>query len=436
MLCTVDPLYRLLAFFALALAPVGVPRQSDEIELGLASFDRAWDIINSGHFDPDFNGVDWIDVRDTLRPKAEQASDLAGVRAVTREMLATLGQSHFALIEAEYLAGGAKSFAASPPGTVGFDVRLRDEAIWVTRVESGSPAESAGIKTGWRLTSIDGQAIDTILEGLPPNPTLRTTTHARAALLTKIDGPVGAERTYTFRSPRHDDPLERKLTCVDRNAVPFDMPGLPTFYLTTRTERLEYRGHTIGVLHFSNWFEGIADDIDHALVGFRDCDGIVLDLRGNSGGNGRLARRVAAHFFDESTSLGRQIMRRGHLEYIVRPRRSHAGLAASPYLGPLAILMDETTGSCSEIFTGGMQALERARVFGERSAGAGLPATLTELPSGDYLLHAIGDFRTAKGDSLEGDGVLPDERLELHPTDLLEGRDAALLAACAWIATD
>ena len=46
------------------------------------------------------------------------------------------------------------------------------------------------------------------------------------------------------------------------------------------------------------------------------------------------------------------------------------------------------TGSASECFAGGMQALGRARVFGQTSMGQALPAFFDKLPNGDVLIHA------------------------------------------------
>ncbi len=58
------------------------------------------------------------------------------------------------------------------------------------------------------------------------------------------------------------------------------------------------------------------------------------------------------------------------------------------------------------------------------------------LPNGDVLMHAVGDFVTAKGERLEGRGVIPDEAVTLTRADLLAGRDAALLAALRWIGAE
>jgi carboxyl-terminal processing protease len=91
------------------------------------------------------------------------------------------------------------------------------------------------------------------------------------------------------------------------------------------------------------------------------------------------------------------------------------------------------SGSASECFTGGMQSLGRARVFGQVSMGQALPALFDKLPNGDVLIHAYGDFVTATGVRLEGRGVVPDQLVPLKRDELLAGRDAPLEAALAWI---
>ena len=63
-----------------------------------------------------------------------------------------------------------------------------------------------------------------------------------------------------------------------------------------------------------------------------------------------------------------------------------------------------------------------------------LPAMLRELPSGDVLEYAIGDFVTATGQRIEGNGVVPDETVAPSRAALAAGRDEVLDAAIAWAA--
>ena len=101
---------------------------------------------------------------------------------------------------------------------------------------------------------------------------------------------------------------------------------------------------------------------------------------------------------------------------------------------PLAILVDQTSYSASEIFAAGMQAIGRARVFGQKTPGGALPAMLRELPSGDVLEYAIGDFVTATGQRIEGYGVVPDQVVSPSRAALAAGRDEVLDAAVEWAA--
>jgi len=80
-----------------------------------------------------------------------------------------------------------------------------------------------------------------------------------------------------------------------------------------------------------------------------------------------------------------------------------------------------------------MQAIGRARVFGEHTPGLALPALLLRLPTGDILMHVMADFTDPTGRRVEGRGVVPDTVVPLTRRDLLAGRDAQLEAALAWI---
>jgi carboxyl-terminal processing protease len=98
----------------------------------------------------------------------------------------------------------------------------------------------------------------------------------------------------------------------------------------------------------------------------------------------------------------------------------------------VAILVDALTGSTSECFAGALQSLGRARVFGRPTLGQALPALTKQLPSGDVLVYAIGDFETSTGQALEGEGVTPDEVVPLSAGRLAEGGDPDLEAALRW----
>ena len=143
---------------------------------------------------------------------------------------------------------------------------------------------------------------------------------------------------------------------------------------------------------------------------------------------------VAGHFIADPVLLGTMRTRQATLHFNVNPRTvTSDARKVDVFRGPLAILVDELTGSTSETFAGSVQGLGRARIFGRQTMGQALPAVTKQLPIGDVLMYAIGDFKTAGGKSLEGAGVVPDISIVLSPKALAAGRDDVLEAALRWV---
>src|SRR5687768_16414971 len=70
--------------------------------LALETFDKVWSIIHETHFDTNFNGHNWQEVRDKYRPRAAAARNGDSFREVVQEMLDLLAVSHLAIVPGEY----------------------------------------------------------------------------------------------------------------------------------------------------------------------------------------------------------------------------------------------------------------------------------------------------------------------------------------------
>jgi carboxyl-terminal processing protease len=397
------------------------------------TFDAAWMIVRDSHFDRTLNGVDWEAVKTELRPRAAVARTDGELRAVLRDMLGRLGQSHFALIPS-----GADT-PATPAGDLrghpGFEVRLIAEGLVVTRVSRDSGAEAAGVRTGWMLASIGGKPVAELLKGLPDLPDRLRHVEIWRLVESRVRGPLGTRVSVVFENGTgQSTPLdvERRLE-TGLPAVVGTLPPMPV-RLDTEVHRTP-RGGTAGVIHFNVWMPAVDPLFQNAVDRFRTHDGIIVDLRGNPGGLAAMVMGISGHFLtDRSKPLGTMKTRESELKFPPNPRLvSAAGERVEPFKGPVAILVDAMTGSASECFAGGMQSLGRARVFGQTSMGQALPALFDKLPNGDVLIHAYGDFLTADGTRLEGRGVIPNEKVALRRDELLAGRDATLEAALAWV---
>lgn len=410
--------------------------------LALATFDSAWSRINNTHYDTAFNGVDWVAVRKELRPRAARSRTIGELRAVLRDMLARLGESHYGLIPGEAASALETDStegegATGSTGDAGLELRLVDGRLAVWRVDPDGPAAAAGIRPGWYVRSIDDFRVDPAIQRVLA---IEEETARRTALTqllfrtnTRLVGSAGS-RLRIMLEDREDDRRAFILVRRPRPGQPVRFGNLPTFYALLGQERIGTGSECVGVIRFNVWMVPLSREFDRALDAVRDCRGIVIDLRGNPGGVAGMVMGVAGHFFTEPIALGTMRSRGTELNFVANPRRvSTKAEVVEPFAGPLAILVDPLSVSTSEIFAGGMQSTGRARVFGENSAGQALPATLLRLPNGDVLMHVVADFTMPGGVRIEGRGVRPDIRVPLSRDDLLSGTDATLEAALRWI---
>lgn len=402
-------------------------------DVQLATFDAAWQIVWRTHFDTTFNGVDWKALRDEFRPRAVGASRDTVRRLITR-MLDRLGQSHFSLIPGEAIDDDSAG-RADGNGTAGLEVRLVEGRVVVTRVEPGGPAQAAGIRSGWIVTAVDGHRVDSLLERLKNRPG-RGGLGFRAVqgVTAWLAGPADSAVRLALLDGS-DRPIEKTLRRASDPSPAVKWGAFPTFFARFRSEEMNLEGVRVGVIWFNNWLVPLMRQVDSAIFSWREHDGIVLDLRGNTGGAAAMVSGLAGHFTPRRDTLGSNRTRTSTMYFIANPRAvTTEGSPVTPYAGPVAVLTDELSGSASEVFTGGMQALQRVRVFGDTSIGAVLPAIWDRLPNGDVLYHALGEFITVTGERLEGRGVLPHEPMTVTRADLLAGRDPVLEAAIRWIA--
>jgi carboxyl-terminal processing protease len=402
--------------------------------LALETFDTVWRTVRDSHFDRTLNGVDWDRVSAELRPKAEAATTAGELRAVLRDMLGRLGQSHFAILPGtpDNVAEASRDLSASP----GFEVRLVGRDFIVTGVHASSPAAAAGVKTGWKVVAVDGALMQALLGRLSDSLEPRLL-HVEAWRLahTRLGGPSGSQANITFE----DGDGNTRPVSVERRpegGQPVTVGNLPTMFVRVDARQVKTpAGRAAGLIGFNVWMAAVDPLFSQAIDDFRGSDGIIIDLRGNPGGLAAMLMGISGHFIDERRPLGVMTMRSNPpLNFNVNPRRVNLrGERVTPYSGPVAILVDALSGSASECFAGGMQSVGRVRVFGQRTMGQALPALFAKLPNGDVLIHAYGDFVTPDGTRLEGRGVIPDEVVPLERTHLLAGRDRPLEAALAWI---
>jgi carboxyl-terminal processing protease len=369
------------------------------------TFQKTWEIVRDKFYDPNFNGVDWEKVRERYAPQVAAVGSEQELYRLLEKMLAELKVSHMDIITPDAIRQ-----MNAPPVTTGMGIRNVEGRATVTRILPGSSAEREGVRPGFVVLKVGG-----------------TDVKDSDDVLSKLHGAASTKVVVTFLAERdetHDITLERTpLHPGEVEQTKFSGGGL-SLYALFDAHRIE---GGIGYIRFSQFIPALNKKIGEAFASMSDAPGVIVDLRGNGGGDDSVAVNLAGQLFDKPTQLMITRTRKGDIDYYrARPSKN-------PYLGPVVVLVDAESGSASEQLTAGLQESGRAYVIGTRTEGDDMDADLEKLPTGAYLVYAAGQPRTPKGVVVEGRGVIPDLEVNLTRAGLLAGHDAQLEAATLYI---
>lgn len=254
-------------------------------------------------------------------------------------------------------------------GGIGAFLLSHDGHVYISEPMENSPALSAGLKAGDRLVKIDtvdvsgfsSEKITKLLRGRPD-------THVNVRII----------RPYTEDSIRDITITRAKLRSP---SVPFST--------------ILNNGKT-GYIRISQFIENTGEDVRAVLDTFKslhpDLSGIIIDLRGNGGGLLEQSVDVASNFVPKGTEIIRTVGRNKENTKVYKTMRK----PIYPDM-PLAVLIDGSTASASEILAGAIQDLDRGILLGSRSYGKGLVQTTRPLPYGGVLKVTIARYYTPSG---------------------------------------
>lgn len=370
-----------------------------------STFDFVWEKIRDEYYDPTFGGVDWNAVREKYAPSVGGAETSGEFHALLGKMAAELGRSHLSVMAPHQLTRELKS----PEGRMtleGLVLRVVEGRITAFSVQQESPAWQAGLRAGDVILKV-GKEPSVSDEDLRKNPA-----RALAAACRALSGEPSATAVLTVI----DESGSEKIM-----SVPLTAPFKDRAHLG-RAE-LEYRRvhPRVGHIWFDGWSFDLKAKIEPALKELWDTDGLIIDLRQNRGGVNPGADFLASVLNAEAGTFAVEIGRNGE-----RKEWSYPGGGDGAYPGAVAILVDEASGSASEVFAGAMQENGRAVVLGRTSYGGVLNSTQVPLPSGGTLQIPRSDMTTARGTRLEGRGVVPDIPVEMSRADLYRGKDTMI----------
>jgi carboxyl-terminal processing protease len=163
--------------------------------------------------------------------------------------------------------------------------------------------------------------------------------------------------------------------------------------------------------------QGLEASLDHALAGLGSLKGLILDVRGNSGGG-----------FDTSTAFR-------NFDLAPDAGADRSALPKRPrYTGPIALLIDERCISAGEGWASWFIAQKRARVFGTSTAGASARKVTYTLRNGLYKVQVpVKAYNGFLDRPIERRGLEPDVEVRCSAKDLSQGKDTVVEAAIRWL---
>lgn len=387
-------------------------------------FEQVWNLINDKYYDAAFNGVNWREVHDRYRPRLTDVHTDIEFYDLLKQMTGELHDAHTRFRSPDERARANRLQAVNP----GLGIAEIDGAPVVISVEPQSDAERAGIEPGMIVSTVNGSAFAQELARAQAE--VGSSSSGRATTLLSYYWLFSGEPETSMRigliradGSRFDTVLTRHVVTQAPTVSPKSLPS----------------GYTY--LKLPVFDDETVKQFKAALAKIKNAPGLILDLRGNTGGDFRAVLNAADYFFPEKVSFGKVIARSGKkpsliLRMLGVPADLNVGDAGeNAYTGPVVILVNEGSASGAELFAAGMQESGRAAIVGRQTCGCLLASVHHKVKGGGEVDISEFNVLTAKGRRLEGSGVLPDVAVALTLEDVRERHDATLRQAVAILHT-
>lgn len=271
---------------------------------------------------------------------------------------------HSVYIESEKMKEVTEQFQGSYEG-IGIEFIIQNKILTVVAPIAGSPSEALGLKPGDQIIKIESKSAYGITE---------------QEVQKRLKGPKGSRVTVTIKRPMIDDPFDITIT---RDKIPI-YSVMAKFMITDQ----------IGYIYVGRFAQTTADEFEKALrqLESQGMQGLLLDLRGNTGGYLDQAFKMADKFIEGNKII---VYTRGRIPEANDEFRSTNTATHRKY--PLVVLINKGSASASEIVAGAIQDWDRGLIVGETSFGKGLVQTQLNLEDGSALRITTAKYYTPSG---------------------------------------
>ena len=249
---------------------------------------------------------------------------------------------------------------------IGVQFTIQSDTVHINSVIKGGPSEKVGLMAGDRIISVDDSAY--VGKVVTNEETMR-----------RLKGPKGTQVKLGIHRQGEKEPLS---FTIIRGDIP--IKSVDAAYMITPT---------LGYVRINKFGETTYPELLIALASFgqHDCQGIIVDLRGNTGGYMAAAIQMVNEFLPKNRLIvyteGRNSPRE---EYRSNGRGNVQQM-------PIIVLVDEISASASEIFAGAIQDNDRGTIIGRRTFGKGLVQQPFEFRDGSAMRLTVARYYTPAG---------------------------------------
>ena len=261
---------------------------------------------------------------------------------------------------------------------IGVVFNMATDTVIILNVIPSGPSQKAGILAGDRIIRVN----DTLIAGQKISQT---------EVMKRLRGPRGTKVDLTLERKDISEPV---VVTVTRDAIPLNS-----------VEAAMMMTDKVGFIRLSQFARTSFREVKSAVDTLRKqgMTGLILDLRGNSGG-----------FLDQAILIANEFLERGKLIVYTEDRhkqriRQYSDGTGSATDVDIAVLIDESSASSSEILAGALQDNDRGTIIGRRSFGKGLVQSQIPFEDGSALRLTVAKYYTPTGRSIQKPYTAGDE---------------------------
>jgi carboxyl-terminal processing protease len=277
---------------------------------------------------------------------------------------------------------------------IGARIGRRDGDLIAVRVFPGSPADRSGLKDGDAILFIDGD---------PTRPLSVEEAVGRIRGRSGTPVSLGLERGGVVEEGK-----EATEPTTEKQRLDITITRGEVMVPSVTSKPLE-GARRIGYAQVDQVSRETAQEFRERLHDLGPIDGLVLDLRGNTGGSMIAAAQLADEFLD-SQMIVRTVTRDG------LPPGASSQIAADREIEfdmPLAILVDGQTASAAEIISGALQPLGNVTLVGQNTFGKGLVQQVLTMKDENLLKLTVAEYLLSADRAINEKGIAP--KVPLYP---------------------